>query len=67
MAFRNKPRSSRKLGPDSIPELEATSPDGACDTTRPIIGDDDGWLGDTIQDAVLYAGDHRTDVCDMMR
>ena len=61
-------KSARNLGPESFPEIEAASADGACGiSARPTIGDDDDWLGDAVQDAVAYAGDHRESLMLMMR
>ena len=66
MASGNKPKS-RNHGPDFFPEVEAQSDNGATDTShRPGIADDDGWLGDTVEAAVIYAGAHHTGVDRMM-
>lgn len=63
----SKPKSRRAFSPDHFPELEVASADDAFDTTTsPTIRDDDNWLGDTVEDAVIYAGGHRIGVDQMM-
>ncbi len=65
MASSNKPKS-RNHGPDFFPEIDAPTADGAYDSPRATIGDDDDWQAASIQSAVTFAGDHRMRVDQMM-